>query len=281
MTNINANSDKNFVLFLFIDCTEPIKEPYYYDEVSRNIVLRFVDLTCSLEDVLETDHSIAKVKLYISRLLIAPSQEPCGSTYVVDDPEAFDALRSISSVLSFLKEKKLVSFYNFKIFELFLKEWCSESDVMTEFKQYKKCLKHYAKRYIGKSWLCCEEALQSTVAEGKRLILKTDETWNLEKTFQDVLSLEAEVAKIIGIKEFALVLRRIERVNECLKLHHYIPNVIEVKIQPAEAKMLMNKGIRTVSWGTDQLKELCKFYLLWYRVHCLNDKYSYNYYMQL
>ena len=224
--------------------------------------MRFVDLTCSLEDVLETHGSIHVVKHFISRLLITPRQECCPSnSIVVDDPEEFGALGSISSVLSFLKEKRIVTFYNFKIFELFLEQWCAESNMTEEFQLYRKCLKRYAKRDIKESWLYCNEASQDNLAEGKQLVLETDETWNLHKPLQDVLSLEAEVAKILGIQEFALVLRRIECINECLKLHHYIPQVMVVTIQSGEAKKLINQGIvRVLCGGEDyNLNELCKF----------------------
>ena len=248
--------------------------------------MRFVDLTCSLEDVLENHKiSVHTVTLFISRLCISTRQEPSSLKFVVDDPEKeLGAVGSIGNVLSFLGEKKLVTFYNFKLFECIIDKWCTESTLAEEFKLYKKYLREYAKIDISKSFLYCKTP-QDTVAEGKQLILVTDKTWNHEKTFQDVLSLEAEVADIMGIQEFALVLRRIECINECLKLHHYFPQVMVVTIKSGEAKKLINRGILTVSCGEDHynLNELRKFYNYRdtrYRVHCFNNNYCFNY-MQL
>ena len=224
--------------------------------------MRFVDFTCSLEEVLENHKiSVHTVKMYISRLCISTGQELSSLNFVLVDPEEFGAVGSISGVLSFLEGKKLVTFYNIKIFELFMKELCTKSNLAEEFELYRKCLKEYANIDISKSCLFRNEALQDTLAEEKQLALVTDKTWNLERKFHDVLSLEAEVAKILGIQEFALVLRRIECIDECLKLHHYIPQVMVVTIQSGEAKKLINKRIvRVLCGGEDyNLNELCKF----------------------
>ena len=199
--------------------------------------------------------------MYISRLCISTGQEVSSLNFVLVDPEEFGAVESISGVLSFLEGKKLVTFYNIKIFELFIKELCTKSNLAEEFELYRKCLNEYANIDISKSCLYRSEALQDTVAEEKQLALVTDKTWNFERKFHDVLSLEAEVAKILGIQEFALVLRRIECINECLKLHHYIPQVMVVRIQSGEAKKLINQGIvRVLCGGEDyNLNKLCKF----------------------
>ena len=237
-----------------------MKEIRYYDNESQNIVLRFFDLTCSLEDVLEKHTSVDEVKQFISRLLIAPRQESTRSNCIVDDPKEFNVVGTINGVLSFLEEKELVTFYNYKIFELLLGEWCAVSYVKEEFELYRKCLNVYAKRNLKKRWPDVPEVFQDTKTEENQLVLVTDKSWNPEKTLQEVFSLETKVAEIVGIQEFALILRRIEWINECLTLYHYVPKVKIVTILSGEAEKLINQGICTVLCGRNyNLKEICEF----------------------
>ena len=190
---------------------------------------RFSTLANRTEDFL-IDNNISVERLVSC---ISPSRDDTNKSVPLI-ADQLDTAHSVSRVFIILKRKGLISFINYKIMVPIINDLCKSEELTEELKTYEAHFREYVKRRVCETSVYKSGKFQlgekSRLAEGDELLIITDHSWSAERSFQELLDLEAIVADIIEIKEFGLCLQRVE--PKCLRLHYYLSHGVGMVVFP-------------------------------------------------